>query len=122
MSVTTGLPIERHTATAAAQRAAPDTSADRSRRRAGWMALAQHGDALAYARPARRPRPVLVRFLRRRVRDHQDLADAYQDTFSRSTVRDTPTNRRDHRAVAVRDRAQRRRRLRPTLRPARHDS
>jgi RNA polymerase sigma-70 factor (ECF subfamily) len=45
------------------------------------MAMAQHGDAVAYRALLDDLGPVLVRFLRRRVRDDQDLADAYQDTF-----------------------------------------
>jgi RNA polymerase sigma-70 factor (ECF subfamily) len=45
------------------------------------MSLAQHGDATAYRALLDDLGPVLVRFLRRRVRDSQDLADAYQDTF-----------------------------------------
>jgi len=81
MPVTNGLHIERHAATVVAPRSAPDTPGDRSRRRAGWMALAQHGDAVAYRTLLDDLGPVLVRFLRRRVRDSQDLADAYQDTF-----------------------------------------
>jgi RNA polymerase sigma-70 factor (ECF subfamily) len=82
MPATNGLPIERDRAAYAQDRpVSDDTPADRSRRRAQWMTLAQHGDATAYRALLDDLGPVLVRFLRRRVRDSQDLADAYQDTF-----------------------------------------
>lgn len=60
------------------RRAAPE---DRSIRRARWMRLAQCGDATAYRALIDDLTPLLTRFLRRRVRDAEDLADAYQDTF-----------------------------------------
>lgn len=60
------------------RRAAPE---DRSIRRARWMRLAQRGDATAYRALVDDLTPLLTRFLRRRVRDAEDLADAYQDTF-----------------------------------------
>ena len=82
MPATNGLPIERDRAAYAQDRpVSDDTPADRSRRRAQWMTLAQHGDATSYRALLDDLGPVLVRFLRRRVRDSQDLADAYQDTF-----------------------------------------
>lgn len=55
--------------------------AERSRRRARWMALAQHGDPSAYRALLDDLGPQLTRFLRRRLHDREDLADAYQDTF-----------------------------------------
>ncbi len=55
--------------------------AERTRRRARWMALAQHGDGSAYRALLDDLGPQLTRFLRRRLRDREDLADAYQDTF-----------------------------------------
>lgn len=54
---------------------------ERSRRRSGWMRLAQDGDPIAYRALVDDLTPLLTRFLRRRVRDGADLADAYQDTF-----------------------------------------
>ncbi len=78
-----GLPIDAVSA-AVVDDAAPvvdDRPAERSRRRAEWMALAQHGDAAAYRALLDDLGPALVRFLRRRLKDSQDLADAYQDTF-----------------------------------------
>jgi RNA polymerase sigma-70 factor (ECF subfamily) len=81
MPVTTGLHIERRAATEVSPCSPPETREDRTRRRASWMALVQHGDAGAYRALLDDLGPVLVRFLRRRVRDNQDLADAYQDTF-----------------------------------------
>ncbi len=81
MSVTNGLPIERPLAADASRRNAPDMPTDPRRRRAMWMALVQDGDATAYRALLDDLGPVLVRFLRRRLRDSEDLADAYQDTF-----------------------------------------
>lgn len=82
MPVTNGFPIERELLACAGEPAARDsTTAERSRRRARWMTLAQRGDATAYRALLDDLGPVLVRFLRRRVNDSQDLADAYQDTF-----------------------------------------
>lgn len=77
MPVTNRLPIE------GAERLMPSAETPRtpSVQRARWMTLAQHGDAGAYRALLDDLGPVLVRFLRRHVRDHQDLADAYQDTF-----------------------------------------
>jgi len=45
------------------------------------MTLVQHGDTTAYRALLEDLGPLLTRFLRRRVRDSDDLADAYQDTF-----------------------------------------
>jgi RNA polymerase sigma-70 factor (ECF subfamily) len=45
------------------------------------MTLAQGGDGGAYRALLEDVGPHLVRFLRRRLRDRQDLADAFQDTF-----------------------------------------
>ncbi len=81
MPVTHGLHIECDMAADAPRRGVHDTPADRSRRRARWMLLAQDGDATAYRALLDDLGPLLVRFLRHRVRDTQDLADAYQDTF-----------------------------------------
>lgn len=81
MPVTPGLPIHRRDAERASRGVTPDVVADRSRRRALWMTLAQHGDATAYRALLDDLGPLLTRFLRRRVRDTEDLADAYQDTF-----------------------------------------
>lgn len=55
--------------------------AERSRRRAHWMALAQHGDGTAYRALLDDLGPQLTRFLRHRLRDREDLADACQDTL-----------------------------------------
>jgi RNA polymerase sigma-70 factor (ECF subfamily) len=80
MPVSNGFPLDL-VAFADEAPARDDTPADRSRRRAQWMALAQQGDAAAYRALLDDLGPLLVRFLRRRVKDSQDLADAYQDTF-----------------------------------------
>jgi RNA polymerase sigma-70 factor (ECF subfamily) len=45
------------------------------------MALAQHGDGTAYRALLDDIGPVIASFLGRRMRDREDLADAYQDTF-----------------------------------------
>ncbi|MCC6767281.1 MAG: RNA polymerase sigma factor [Deltaproteobacteria bacterium] len=45
------------------------------------MTLAQHGDATAYRALLDDLGPQLTRFLRRRVRNADDLPDAFQDTF-----------------------------------------
>jgi RNA polymerase sigma-70 factor (ECF subfamily) len=45
------------------------------------MTLVQHGDAAAYRALLDDLGPLLKRFLRRRVQNSDDLADAYQDTF-----------------------------------------
>lgn len=81
MPVTPGLPTHGTHAQRAPRGVTPDTTDDRRRRRARWMALAQHGDATAYRALLDDLGPLLTRFLRRRVRDTEDLADAYQDTF-----------------------------------------
>ena len=82
MPLTHGLPIEALPAAVADDvLAADDGPGERSRRRAAWMALAQRGDATAYRALLDDLGPTLVRFLRRRLKDNQDLADAYQDTF-----------------------------------------
>lgn len=80
MPVTPGLPTHRRHAERV-PRIGADAVADRSLRRAQWMALAQHGDATAYRALLDDLGPLLTRFLRRRVRDTADVADAYQDTF-----------------------------------------
>ena len=54
---------------------------ERSLRRAGWMALAQHGDGVAYRALLDDLSPVVAKFLGRRLHDREDLADACQDTF-----------------------------------------
>jgi RNA polymerase sigma-70 factor (ECF subfamily) len=80
MPVTQGLLIERESA----GKAPSDDDGgrrDRNERRAHWMALAQRGDGQAYRALLDDLGPIIVRFLRRRLRDHEDLADAYQDTF-----------------------------------------
>lgn len=81
MPVTHDLPIGGTPAVDADGRAASIPPAERSRRRARWMALAQHGDGVAYRALLDDLGPQLTRFLRRRLRDHEDLADAFQDTF-----------------------------------------
>ncbi len=82
MPVTNGLPMDHRPAVEGHGGAVPgDPAAERSIRRAHWMTLAQHGDAGAYRALLDDVGPVLVRYLRRRVHDVQDLADAYQDTF-----------------------------------------
>jgi RNA polymerase sigma-70 factor (ECF subfamily) len=53
----------------------------RSRRRATWMAAAQRGDAAAYAALLNDVGPVVLSFLRRRVRSHEEAEDLYQDVF-----------------------------------------
>lgn len=78
MSLPEGLSIEDDPCQRLAR---SETPTERSRRRSGWMELAQRGDAKAYRALLDDLGPTLVRFLRRRVRDRQDLADAYQDTF-----------------------------------------
>lgn len=82
MPVTQGLPIEGNLSPnthAPSGRSRPRD--DCSLRRAHWMALAQRGDTGAYRTLLDDLGPVVVRFLSRRVRDREDLADAYQDTF-----------------------------------------
>lgn len=81
MPVTHELPIGGTPAVDADGRPAIVPPAERSRRRARWMALAQHGDGSAYRALLDDLGPQLTRFLRRRLRDREDLADAYQDTF-----------------------------------------
>lgn len=82
MSVTDGFPSERTLAADAPEGAARrGTPGDRSQRRAQWMALAQRGDGTAYRALLDDLGPVIVRFLNHRVRDREDLADVYQDTF-----------------------------------------
>ena len=81
MPVTHQLPIGGTPAVDADGRVAIAPPAERSRRRARWMALAQHGDGSAYRALLDDLGPQLTRFLRRRLRDREDIADAYQDTF-----------------------------------------
>lgn len=81
MPMTPALPTRQRAGTrvpGCPRRADPE---DRSIRRARWMRLAQRGDATAYRALVDDLTPLLTRFLRRRVRDAEDLADAYQDTF-----------------------------------------
>jgi len=52
-----------------------------SRRRARWMAEAQQGNAAAYAELLNDVGPIIVNFLRRRVRDPDDAEDLYQELF-----------------------------------------
>lgn len=82
MPATHGVPPARNL-TNGVHESAQSTGAagDRSQRRAGWMALAQSGDGIAYRALLDDLGPVIVKFLGRRLRDRQDLADAYQDTF-----------------------------------------
>jgi len=79
MPVTHGL--QRKAAHDAHRCGGAEAPSDRSRRRADWMTLAQHGDALAYRALLDDLRPLMARFLRHRVRDAEDLADACQDAF-----------------------------------------
>jgi RNA polymerase sigma-70 factor, ECF subfamily len=51
------------------------------RRRAGLMAAAQGGDAEAYAALLNEIGPIVMRFLRRRVRDPDEIPDLYQEIF-----------------------------------------
>ncbi len=81
MPVTQEFPIGGTPAVDADGRAGRVPQGERSQRRARWMALAQHGDGSAYRALLDDLGPQLTRFLRRRLRDREDLADAYQDTF-----------------------------------------
>jgi len=81
MPATHGVPLARNLLNGVHESAQPIGAPDRSRRRAGWMALAQGGDGVAYRALLDDLGPVVVKFLGRRLRDRQDLADAYQDTF-----------------------------------------
>jgi RNA polymerase sigma-70 factor (ECF subfamily) len=54
---------------------------DRSRRRAWLMAAAQRGDATSYAELLNDLGPMVMRFLRRRVRDPEERQDLYQEIF-----------------------------------------
>jgi len=73
MPVTHGLPIDRNPPADMQRRvASADTPTARSLRRARWMALAQRGDAGAYRALLDDLGPLLVRYLRRRVRDRQE--------------------------------------------------
>ena len=87
-------PIERDHAAHAQDRPAPDdTPADRSRRRAQWMTLAQHGDAHGLPGAARRPR-TRARPLPPPARQGQPglSPTRYQDTFlALHRARVTPT-------------------------------
>ena len=56
-------------------------SHDAGRRRAGLMAAAQRGDADAYAALLNEVGPLLMNFLRARVRDTDEAEDMYQETF-----------------------------------------
>ncbi len=78
---TRGLPIHSNAVDAMIVHGAATGRLDRSRQRARWMTLAQRGDATAYRALLDDLGPLLTRFLRRRVRNNDDLADAYQDTF-----------------------------------------
>lgn len=82
MPATYGLPTARHLANDAHEATHSNGApGERSRRRAGWMALAQRGDGIAYRALVDDLSPVVVRFLGRRLPDREDVADAYQDTF-----------------------------------------
>jgi RNA polymerase sigma-70 factor, ECF subfamily len=81
MPATHGVPIARNLPHGVHESIQAAGTPDRSRRRAGWMALAQSGDGIAYRALLDDLGPVVVKFLGRRLRDRQDLADAYQDTF-----------------------------------------
>ena len=50
-------------------------------RRAGLMAAAQDGDAEAYAALLNEIGPIVMTFLRRRVRDADEVPDLYQEIF-----------------------------------------
>jgi RNA polymerase sigma-70 factor, ECF subfamily len=52
-----------------------------SRQRARWMAQAQDGDAEAYRALLNDIGPVVMAFLRRRVRDADEAQDLYQEIF-----------------------------------------
>ena len=80
MPVTRGLPTEREAALDTPSEQS-DERRSRNERRAQWMVLAQRGDGQAYRALLDDIGPVIVRFLRRCLRNHDDLADAYQDTF-----------------------------------------
>lgn len=54
---------------------------ERSRRRSAWMADAQRGDARAYAALLNDIGPIVLSFLRRRVRSREEADDLYQDVF-----------------------------------------
>ena len=58
-----------------------EESRDAGWRRAGLMAAAQRGDADAYGELLNEIGPVLMRFLRARVRDAQEAEDLYQETL-----------------------------------------
>ena len=96
MPATRGLPIERAVALDATGERS-DERRDRNERRARWMALAQQGDGQAYRALLDDLGPVIVRYLRRRLRDHEDLADAYQDTFLAAPTCTYPAARRSSR-------------------------
>jgi RNA polymerase sigma-70 factor (ECF subfamily) len=53
----------------------------RSQQRARWMERAQHGDRGAYRALLEEIGPLLTSFLRRRLRDAQDVEDVYQETL-----------------------------------------
>lgn len=77
---TAGLSIRSNTADVS-RRGIVDEDISSSRRRARWMTRAQGGDATAYRALLDDLGPVLTRFLRRRVRNIDDLADARQEAF-----------------------------------------
>ena len=52
-----------------------------SRGRAGLMAAAQRGDAGAYAALLNEIGPIVLTFLRHRVRDTEEIQDLYQEVF-----------------------------------------
>ncbi len=54
---------------------------ERSIRRARWMAAVQRGDADAYGALLDDIGPMIMRFLRRRLRDTEEAQDVYQDIF-----------------------------------------
>jgi RNA polymerase sigma-70 factor (ECF subfamily) len=56
-------------------------SNERTRRRAQWMVEVQRGDADAYAKLLDDIGPVLMAFLRRRIRDRDQAEDLYQEVL-----------------------------------------
>ncbi len=58
-----------------------DDLREKARRRARWMAEAQRGEARAYADLLNDVGPMVMRYLRRRVHDSDDVQDLYQDVF-----------------------------------------
>jgi len=59
----------------------PDDLREKGRRRARWMAEAQRGDVNAYGDLLNDVGPMVMRYLRRRVPDAEEVQDIYQDVF-----------------------------------------